>query len=68
MKRLTKEQKRDVRAIAAKKDDDIDFSDAAPVLDWSAAEMGKFYRPKKKAITIRMDTDVVDWLKSQGPG
>jgi predicted nucleic acid-binding protein len=44
MKKLTKEQKRDIRAIAAKKDEDIDFSDAAAVLDWSRAEIGKFYR------------------------
>jgi hypothetical protein len=29
------------------KDEDIDFSDAPPVLDWSKAEIGKFYRPKK---------------------
>ncbi len=28
MRKLTKEQKRDVRAIAAKRDEDIDFSDA----------------------------------------
>jgi uncharacterized protein (DUF4415 family) len=68
MKRLTKEQKRDIRAIAAKKDNDIDFSDAPPVLDWSKAEIGKFYRPKKQPITIRLDSDVVEWLKAEGPG
>ena len=45
MRKLTKEQKRDIRAIAAKRDRDIDFSDAPPVLDWSGAEIGKFYRP-----------------------
>jgi len=27
--------------------------------------MGKFYRPVKKAISIRMDADVLAWLKSQ---
>ena len=31
MRKLTKEQKRDIRAIAAKRDRDIDFSDAPPV-------------------------------------
>src|SRR2546427_5539785 len=45
MRKLTKEQKRDIRAIAAKKDRDIDFSDVPPVLDWRGAEIGKFYRP-----------------------
>jgi len=48
MRKLTKEQKRDIRAIAAKKDEDIDFSDAPAVVDWSGVEIGKFYRPTKR--------------------
>jgi uncharacterized protein (DUF4415 family) len=68
MRKLTKEQKRDIRVIAAKKDENIDFSDAPAVLDWSGAEIGKFYRPKKKPVTIRLDTDIIDWLKSDGRG
>jgi uncharacterized protein (DUF4415 family) len=68
MRKLTKDQKRDIRAIAAKKDHDIDFSDAPAVLDWSAAEIGKFYRPQKKPVTMRLDSDVIAWLKSDGPG
>jgi len=51
-----------------KKDEDIDFSDVAPVLDWSGAEMGKFYRPKKKPVTMRLDSDVIAWLKADGRG
>lgn len=68
MKKLSKEQKRDIAAIAAMKDEDIDFSDIPLVLDWSGAEVGKFYRPPKKAITIRLDTDVLAWLKGYGRG
>ena len=68
MRKLTKEQKRDIRAIAAKTDQEIDFSDASPVLDWSGAEMGKFYRPKKKPVTMRLDSDVIAWLKADGRG
>jgi uncharacterized protein (DUF4415 family) len=68
MRKLSKEQKRDIAAIAARKDEDIDFSDIPLVLDWSGAEVGKFYRPSKKAITIRLDTDVLDWLKGYGRG
>jgi len=37
------------------------------VIDWSQAEVGKFYRPPK-AVTMRLDADVVEWLKSYGPG
>ena len=48
MRKLTKEQKRDIRAIAAKRDEDIDFSDAPAVVDWSGAKIGKFYRPTKR--------------------
>ena len=68
MRKLTKEQKRDIRSLAGKKDENIDFSDAAPVLDWSGAEMGKFYRPTKKPVTIRLDSDVIAWLKADGRG
>ena len=68
MRKLTKEQKRDVRAIAAKRDEGIDFSDAPAVIDWSKAEIGKFYRPPKQPVTMRLDSDVVAWLKSDGRG
>lgn len=68
MKRLTKEQLRDIAAIAAKRDADIDFSDVPAVVDWSGAEMGKFYRPPKKSVTMRLDQDVLEWLKAFGKG
>jgi hypothetical protein len=45
MRSLTKEQIRDIVAIAKKTDHDIDFSDIPVRLDWSGAEIGKFYRP-----------------------
>jgi uncharacterized protein (DUF4415 family) len=52
----------------AKKDKDIDFSDASPILNWSGAEIGKFYRPAKKPVTMRLDADIIEWLKTSGPG
>ena len=42
MRKLTVGQKRDIKAIAAKKDEDIDFTDAPPVHVWKGAETGKF--------------------------
>ena len=30
--------------------------------------MGKFYRPSKRPVTMRLDTDIVEWLKSYGRG
>ncbi len=68
MKTLTREKARDIAAIARKKDNDIDLSEMPEVLDWSGAEIGKFYRPSKKPVTMRLDEDVIAWLKSFGPG
>ena len=68
MKKLTKEQKRDIAAIAAKRDSEIDLSEMPEVVDWSGAIMGKFYRPAKKPVTMRLDEDIVVWLKSFGRG
>jgi uncharacterized protein (DUF4415 family) len=68
MKNLTRQQKRDIRAFAAKKDEAIDFYDAPLVLDWGAAPIGQFYRPAKKPATIRLDSDVIAWLKAEGRG
>ncbi len=68
MRKLTKEQKEDIARIAAMKDAEIDFSDIPLKLDWSKAEVGKFYRPPKKAVTMRLDADVLAWLKGFGKG
>jgi uncharacterized protein (DUF4415 family) len=34
----------------------------------TGAEIGRFYRPKKRPVTLRLDEDLVDWLKGYGPG
>lgn len=67
-KRLTKEQRKDLVALARMKESDIDLSEMPEVLDWSGAEIGKFYRPRKRPVTIRLDEDVVAWLKGYGRG
>lgn len=33
-----------------------------------AARAGRFYKPVKQAVSMRLDTDVVAWLKRAGPG
>ncbi len=30
--------------------------------------VGKFYRPIKEPVTLRLDADIIAWLKSGGPG
>jgi hypothetical protein len=39
MKRPTKEQKRKIAAVAAKKDEDSDLSEMPEVIDWSGSEV-----------------------------
>jgi uncharacterized protein (DUF4415 family) len=50
------------------RDEEIDLSEMAEVIDWSEAEVGKFYRPPNKPVTMCLDADVVEWLKSYGLG
>jgi uncharacterized protein (DUF4415 family) len=68
MRKFSREQKRDIAALAAMKDEDIDLSDMPEVVDWSGAEIGKFYRPPKRSVTMRLDADVLEWLKGYGRG
>jgi uncharacterized protein (DUF4415 family) len=63
-KRLTSEQRAELKSLTALPDDAIDTSDAPELLDWSRAKRGLFYRPVKQQLTLRLDTDVVAWFKS----
>jgi uncharacterized protein (DUF4415 family) len=65
---LTTKQKAALQALAAKRDTQIDTSDAPEVRNWSDARRGLFYRPIKQQLTLRLDADVVDWFKQQGEG
>lgn len=68
--RLTATQKRDLAALAALPDDRIDTSEIPelPVSAWKDAIRGRFYRPLKQAVSLRLDADVVAWLKKPGRG
>jgi len=35
-------------------------------VDSSVAEIGNFYRPKKKPLTVGLNSDVIAWLKAVG--
>lgn len=64
--------KREIAALKKMPDSEVDFSDI-PLQDpndpkWKNAVIGRFYRPIKKPIALRLDTDVIAWLKSKGPG
>jgi uncharacterized DUF497 family protein len=58
----------EIRALKQMKDREIDTTDIPLTADWSKAVVGRFYRPIKKPVTIRLDADVLHWLKGQGNG
>ncbi len=68
MSKVSRKQKGELRKLAALQDTEIDLSDQPEVRDWSRLVVGKFYRPIKKSLTIRLDADVLAWLKGQGRG
>jgi uncharacterized protein (DUF4415 family) len=45
---------------------DLTDPDAPEVTVWDGAERGKFYRPLKQQITLRLDKDIIQWFKGQG--
>ena len=67
-KGITPEIQANLDAIANMPDEDIDFSDIPEKLDWSNAVRGKFYRPVKQQLTLRLDADLIHWFKAQGGG
>jgi uncharacterized protein (DUF4415 family) len=58
---LTAREKRELAAIAELPDDQIDTSDIPelPLSAWKDAVRGKFYRPVKRAVSMRLDADVI---------
>lgn len=67
---LTAQREDELKALAKKSDDDIDYSDIPSSDDeqWSDAVRGKFYRPLKTQASVRIDADVMEWLKRPGKG
>jgi uncharacterized protein (DUF4415 family) len=62
----------DWKRIDAMKDEDIDFSDIPEITPemFARAVLRRNFKPipRKKQLTLRVDSDVVDWYKKQGPG
>ena len=67
---ITSARKRKLAKLAAKPDAEIDFSDIPPLNDsfWKNAVRNPYYRPVKQQLTVRLDADVVAWLRQQGRG
>lgn len=66
--KLTRNQLKELRALEKMKDEEIDFSEIPALKMPKELLVGKFYRPAKKSLTIRIDADILAWLKEEGKG
>ena len=69
MTKLTAEKRKELAKLAKMPDSRIDLSGIPEIKSLpSDAVIGKFYRPRKTSVTIRLDADVLAWLKATGEG
>jgi uncharacterized protein (DUF4415 family) len=67
---LTKRERVELEKLARMPEHEIDTSDIPEWTDemWKRAVRGKLYRPVKQAVSLRLDADVIAWLKKDGEG
>ena len=63
-------RRRKLEQLAAQGDAAIDVTDIPPLDErfWANAVRNPFYRPVKRQLTVRLDADVVAWLRQRGAG
>jgi uncharacterized protein (DUF4415 family) len=68
--KLTPKIKRELERLTAMGDEGIDFSDISEATEkfWKNAVRNPWYRPRKQQVTLRIDVDVLAWLRQQGKG
>jgi uncharacterized protein (DUF4415 family) len=68
--RLTAARKDRLKKLAQLPDSEIDTSDIPELTEefWHNAVRNPFYRPLKQQLTLRLDADVIAWLRRQGRG
>ena len=60
--------KSDLARLNRMKDADIDYSDIPPLGDEFFEKATVAWPPVKQQLTIRLDADVLNWLKANGRG
>jgi uncharacterized protein (DUF4415 family) len=67
---LTARQMREVQSLKKLPESTVDTSDIPelPAGAWKNAVRGKWYRPVKQPVSIRLDADVLAWLRGKGSG
>jgi uncharacterized protein (DUF4415 family) len=56
---------KEIATLADMPDEAINTADVPEVRNWRGAVRGRFYRPIKQVVTIRLDADVVAWFKAR---
>ncbi len=66
--KTTPGRSRELAKLAAMPDSEIDVSDLPELTGkfWRNAVANPFYRPVKKQITLRIDADILAWLRQRG--
>jgi uncharacterized protein (DUF4415 family) len=69
-KPIRPEELAQLKALEALPDERIDTGDIpeAPAENWAFARHGRFYRPVKQQITLRIDADLIAWFKDHAAG
>ena len=55
---MSPKQRTELAALARLPDKAIDTHDIPELTNWEHAEIGKFYRPRKQIVTMRLDAGV----------
>ena len=66
--KLTPEVLANLEHIKTIRDEDIDLTEMPEVTDWTGWTRGKFFRPVKQQVTLRLDSDLVHWFKAKNGG
>ena len=67
---LTEARQAELQSLSEQPDSTLDYSEIPP-LDanfWQRAVPNPFYKPVKTHASVRLDADVLAWLKSPGKG
>ena len=69
---ISRKSRTDLKRLDTMKDEDIDFSEIPEITPEMFARgivrRGLKPIPPKKQLTLRMDSDVIEWFKKQGRG
>ena len=64
-KPLTKRQRADLARLKNLPDSEIDYSD---VPELTEEQLSRMFQPNRQLVAVRLDQDVLKWLRSFGPG